>query len=272
MAKIKFTVGGVIVEKELDLEQVKDGAEIEIKSDELVVYSKGDFETFKTNLTGEEYKNGKIAGVEMAVKEAKQANGLEFEGKSMDSFVSAFKAKIESGSKTEPNAKIAELETELQTVRGSLTNVTEEFTGFKTEIAQKETRQKKDSYMLGLIPNEGVPISKDIALMALRNKAGFDVDYDEAGKPFATINGNVVKDDRMAEPVSPELLIADKLKELNLLTPPEGGNGGGDSSGQHKANSYDAFATEMEKKGVNPGSTEYNEEMNKRIANKTLEA
>lgn len=279
MAKIKFNIGGVIIEKEFDeISQASEkGTEIKIESDKLIVksednivYKKEDFETFKTNLSNDEYKKGKTAGIEMAVKDAKEKHGLEFEGRSMDNFADAFKNKIESDSKIEPNAKVKELQTDLESVRGNYTSLQSDFDTYKTGIAEKETRAKKDATLLSFIPENGLKVSRGITAMALKTESGIDIDYDEHGKSVVTMNGEIVKNKTTLAPIDPATFITEQLTSLDLIKKADGGKGGGDDTGNGSVSNYDKFVEEMEANDISEGSEKFGIEMNKRIKEKTL--
>lgn len=271
MDKIKFEIGGVSLE--LDKEEVSkaiEAGELKVNSDDIVVYKKEDFETYKTNISNEEYKKGKTAGVEMTIKDAREKYALEFEGKSFDNFAEAFKTKILAEAKVEPSKKIQELEEDKGKLLKNYQTLESEFSTFKSTIQEKEVRGKKDSTLLSFIPQEGLKVSSDIALMALRSK-GIDVNFNEGGKAIPTINGEPVKDERTLQPVALDSFIAEQINGLGLIEKPTGGAGGKDEpGGKSAASGYDKFVQEMEANGINRGSEAFNQEMNKRISDKTL--
>lgn len=271
MAKVKFNIGGVIIEMEQEeVSKAIETGEVTIQSDELVTYKKDQFETFKTNLANDEYKKGKTAGVEMTIKDAREKHGLEFEGKTFDSFTEAFKTKILTDAKIEPTKKIQELETEKKQLQENYKTLESEYTGFKTTISEKETRSKKDNTLLSFIPTTGLKVNRDITLMALKNQAGIDISFDETNQMFITENGQAVKDNKLLTYVDPKQHILDKLTALDLIDKPSGGNGGSDENKGGTASNYDKFVKEMEANGISEGSDKFGEELNKRVGNKTL--
>lgn len=271
MDKIKFEIGGVSLE--LDKEEVSkaiEAGELKVNSDDVVVYKKTDFETYKTNISNEEYKKGKTAGVEMTIKDAREKYALEFEGKSFDNFAEAFKNKILTEAKVEPSKKIQELEEDKGKLLKNYQVLESEFTTFKSTIQEKETKGKKDNTLLSFMPKEGLKVGADIALMALRSK-GIDVDFDETGNAIPTINGQPVKDEKTLQPVSLASFIPEQITGLGLIEKPTGGSGGKDEpGGKPQASGYDKFVQEMEANGIDRGSEDFNREMNKRISDKTL--
>jgi hypothetical protein len=278
MTKIKFKLGEKTVELEKDqVSSALETGEITLpidnltvldKADGAVIYTKEERETFENNFGKTKYEEGKTAQEEMLVKAAKERNGLSFEGKSFDKFEEALKAKIIADAKIEPDEKVKELEGSLQILQTNYKTLENEYTTFKTGISEKETQAKKDNTILSFMPDD-VIVPKDIALMAIKNKAGIDVEFTEIGTPLQVING-VVQKDKTQEPVvfSKEFLTG-KLKELNLLKTKEGGPGGADELGGG-AGDYVAFTKEMEANGVAAGSEKFNLELNKRIKDKTI--
>jgi hypothetical protein len=270
MEEIKFNVNGVEVSmgKE-DVSKAIETGTVEIKSEELVAYKKDEFDTFKTNLANEEYKKGRTAGEEMPIKAAREELGLEFEGKTMNNLLDAFKEKVISDAKIEPTKKIQELETEKKTLQDNFTNLQGEYDTFKTTVTEKENKFKKDNAILSYMP-ENMLVDKDIALTVLRQKAGLDISFDESGKKLLTINGEVKKDELLNPVELSQDHITEHLKTFGLLPKKEGGNGGTDEPGGGNASSYDKFVKEMETAGSPQGSEKFQLEMNKRIKEGSL--
>ena len=271
MSTVKFNINGEIVEKELDeLSQASEkGTEIEIKQEDLIIYKKDDFESFKNNYGTEEYKKGKISGIEMAIKDAKEKYELDFEGKNITNFADALKAKIEKDAKIEPTAKNKELLHDLELVRNNLSTLQTDFDKYKSMVAEKETRAKKDNELLSLIPANGLKIGRDITAIILKEKAGIDIDYDESGKSVITKNGEIVKNKTTLAPVDAIPFITEQLASLDLIQKANGGNGGDDDVPGLKGG-YETFVKEMEANGISQGSEKFTIEMNKRIKDKTL--
>lgn len=270
MATVKFKIGGVIVERELDLENIE-GQEIELSDDNLVIHSKEDFNTLESNIRKDEYDKTKVKAEEMAMKNIKNATGYEIEGyKDVQTFADNLKIKIQTELGTEPNEKIAKLESDKTALQNSITELQTNFDTFKNDVAQRESRTSKDNLLLSFIPDKGLKVDSDIALMALKNKAGLDVDLAD-GNRFATVNGKRLQNNLREDIQISQDIVVEKLTSLNLFEQPSGGNGGNDSSGGGKKNGYDAFVEEMKKDNINPGSEKFNIELQNRIANKTIE-
>ncbi len=292
MSKIKLNIGGVIVEMEKDLvSKGIEAGELNIESDEVtilkksdenIVYSKADFATFKTNLENQEYKKGRYDGAEMLTKELKKNAGLDYESKivkndtgnvdfekTSDLFMTNLTPKIEEKIGIEPTEKLKEAQNNFDTLKNNYTKLETDFNTFKTGITEKETRIKRDNAILAYIPTTGLIVDRDIALISLKEKTGLDVSFDESGTQSMTIKGEVKKDEKL-DSIDHSKLVMSSLESLNLIKKVDGGGGGGDDTGGGQSTDYDKFVKEMKVKNIEEGSEGFNEEMTKRISDKTL--
>lgn len=278
MGKIKINIAGTTVEVEAGaLTEGIEKGEVNIETDQLIkkeegqtIYSATDFETFKKNLADTEYKNGKKAGEEILIKTGREKYGLDFEGKTLDNFADAYRKKIEEESGKEPSKKIQELTADMEKLRGNLTTAQAEHEAYKGQQEAEKIRSKKDQTLTSFIPDKGLKVNKKLTVLALQQE-GIDVDFDEKGNGIVTEKGETVKDSKTLAPVDPKAYITERLTSLELVAKADGGSGDGDDSGGGQASSYDKFTKEMEALGHSEGSAKYNEEMNKRISDKTLE-
>jgi hypothetical protein len=280
MPNIKIDLNGNIVEMDSeDVSKAIEAGELKIetpdlqilkKSDENVIFSKDKFEEFKTNLSNEEYNKGKTNGQEMQIKEAREKHGLDFQGKTMENFAEAFKTKILDEAKVEPNETIKALEADKAKLQENFTTLQTDFDTYKSGVTEKETRILKDSTIRSLMPEKGLIVDNDIAMLALKNKAGIDISFED-NKPVLTVKGEVLKDQALNPIKDPKPIIEEKLKELNLMEKASGGAGGGDDTNNSSPGSYEAFVEEMKAKGIEENAQKFSIEMNKRIANKTLQ-
>lgn len=289
MAKVKFNINGVIVEMEQEeVSKAIETGEVKIEgvktvSDDDVVYSPEEFETFKTNLANDEYKKGRVDSADMLGKEIKKAGGFQFDNpkvilnptgnvdfeKTSQEIIGKIKPEIESKLSVEPSKRIQELEGDLGKLRENYSALENDFTTYKSSIAERETRSKKDNVLSSFIPKTGLKVSGDITLLALKNQADIDVDFLEDGKPVITEAGNVVKDQKTLQPIDPAVFITEKLTKLDLIQKPSGGTGEEDGI-DGKASGYDKFVKEMEAADISEGSQKFSIEMNKRIKEGSL--
>lgn len=279
MDEIKINIGGVDVNvKKEDVSKAIEAGELKIETDLLIpkssedyiIYSKEEHETFKKNISDEEYKKGKAAGNEMPIKEAIRATGIEFEGKDLNKFFDVFKDKVLSDAKLEPNKKIDELKGDNDKLKQNYTNLETEFNQYKLNVEQEKLQFKKDNDLLSFIPDIGLKVSKDIALLALKSKGNIGLDYTEEGKFALQENGQVIKDEKTRDPIEPKGFITEKLKSMGLFEVQTGGKGGTDQTNGSVATDYDKFVKEMEAKGHSEGSEQFNIELNLRQKNKTI--
>lgn len=276
MEQIKININGVIVElgKE-DVSKALEAGELQLTTDKVivkeegqVVYTAKEHETFTKNLADDEYHKGKEAGSEMIIKEGREKYNLQFEGKTIDNFVGALKSKFEVNAE-KPNERITELESDNEALRNNLKTIEGDFNTYKNEEAAKATRTRKDNTLMSFIPNEGLIVDKEIALLAIKQKAGLDIDFSDTGGVIPTINGQVEKDQKTLEPKEAKIVVGEALSSLNLVAKPPSGNGNGDEPGDGAAaGSYERFMKEMTDKGAT--SEEISSEMLKRQKEKTL--
>lgn len=208
-------------------------------------------------------KESSTMALEIAVKEQRNALGLDFQGKTMENLVNAIKLKVESESKIEPEEKFKALKTDFEKLQENYNAKETEFTTFKTNIEkQNELNEIKSEF------------TKHIAGDTLVSKSTIFTEAKEKGYSFEKEDGKIVVKLNGETQKNNDTLSAITVKEFvtNFSTPylkkPTGGGGGDDETNGGKAGSFDAFLKEAEKNGWN--ATKQNEEMAKRIKDGTL--
>lgn len=271
MEEIKLKIGGVevAVSKE-DYEKGIEAGELSINSDSIVAYEKDAFESFKENLKKDGYKEGKIAGEEMTIKAGKEKFGLDFEGKTVDNLMAAFKNKVLEEAKIEPSKKIKELEEEKSKLQNNYQELETQFSTFKTSIETEKQQAKKDQAFMSFIPETGLKVDRDVAAVVLKTKGGFDLDFSEDGKPILKKGEQVIKDEKTLNPVNPADYLTSQIEAFGLFEEKKGGRGADDEPGKGQATDYDKFVKEMEEKGVSRGSQDFQKELNSRMKEGTL--
>jgi len=270
MDKVLFTVNGFPIEvSKDDVSKAIETGSFDVTTDEVVTYSKDGFEKYKKNLMDLEYKNGKVAGEEMRVKEMREKHGLEFEGKTMDNLLDAYQKKVITDANIKPAEQITSLQSDLKTLQNNYSVLQVEYDGFKSNITKEKETFKKDNALLSLMPNN-LLVDKDIALMALRTKTGLDISFSETGKALTLINGEIQKDQTLEPIEMTQDFIVSQLTKLNLLPKQEGGRGAGDDTGGGAQGGYDSFVKRMKANGVREGSSEFNEKMQSEMKAGTL--
>lgn len=200
------------------------------------------------------YGEGKEAGVEMQVKGKKNELGYEFEGKDLNSLLDAHEAKIKSGF-GKPNEKITELENDLKTVNATHVQ----------DIADREAKYSamEGKYNQTIIDTELVQLVPDNAILPKRDfmtllKSEYDF-IKEDGKMIVKRNGETLKDDKTATPLSPKDVIINWGTDKKYITK-QGGRGGGNEYGEGNVStkSVGAFNANWMKTHDNMNSPEYN--------------
>jgi hypothetical protein len=268
MPDLKININGaeVVVPEQTVTEAITKG-ELTISNEEIKVFKKPDFETYLENVKKADYENGKVAGVEMQIKAAREKFGLSFEGKTIDNFAEALTAKNKAEFGKEPDKRVIELTNDLEALRGVNANLQNQFTMLQNEKKQSEIQAKKTNLILGAIPKENLTIpAEDLAVIF---KSRYDVDFDETdGKPLIKKDGQVLKSQTTLSP----LAISEIMNEF--VKPYVKANNGG-RGGSHEISGtpggIEAFIKEMEERGVKAGTPDFNKEMSKRISEKTLQ-
>lgn len=265
MADLKLIVNGAeVIVPEADAKAAIEKGELTVKKDDLKVIPVTDYDTLISNTKNEEYNKGKIAGVEMAVKEQRETLGLQFEGKNVSNLLEAFKTKVLAEAKVEPNKRIEELEGDKLKLQSDVQSWQNKYTGLEQTYTKKERESKIDSMILQAIPSEGIAIPKDKLVKLFR--MDYDVDIDESGKLVVKKDGELLKDE-LLNPKGLDKIIPDFVHPYSIKP---GGQSGGSDKGGSGTGTMDAFINEMEKAGVKPTSMKFNEEMQARIKAGTL--
>lgn len=225
-----------------------------------------DQESFDTRIQNER-KEAKTAGVEIAIKTARNELGLEFEGKTMENLLGAYKTKIESGFNKDASERELKLEQDLKAVQGNYTNLEADFNSYKSQITQKEEERKTDSLILKSMP-ENLSIPKEDALVLFKTR--HKLSKNESGElEVSDLNGNVFKDETTRSALGLDSVL-EKFASPYIKTADQKPKGRGEKSThkQFSAGSFEAFDAEMKEKNVS--QEQYNAEMNKRIQEGSL--
>ena len=226
---IKLNIGGQTLDvSKDDITKAMEDGNLSIENEEIKVFKQDDYNTLVGNIETEKYNEGKTAGEQMAVKAVRDEYGLEFEGKTVANFATAFKAKIEADSKIEPNAKVKELTTDIEKLRGNLSEWEEKYNGLQTSVAQEKKAYKVNSLVSSSMPTEGLSIKKDMATSLFN--MNHEIDFDEAGTAVIKKDGVILKNETTRSPMALNDVVNTFLKDNGLITAPSGGAGGGDAS------------------------------------------
>ncbi len=229
------------------------------ETEKYVIKTVEDHDIFMKNTRTE----ANVAGLEIAVKEARTKYGYTFEGKTLENLMKAHSDKIAADSDKEPNDKIEELTGDIATLKGLNVGLQGTIDTMTSDGLLKDNQRKIDGNILASIEGELTLSKLQIATLF---KSEYEV-VDEDGKQLIKKGGVTLK----SETLDP-LTLADVMPKFiePFAKKVEGGTGGGDSSGDGKAGSLEAFVKEMDAAGKPQGSEEFNLELTKRISDKTL--
>lgn len=209
-------------------------------------------------------KESSTMAIEIAVKEQRNALGLDFQGKTMDNLVSALKAKVEAESKIEPEEKYKTLKSDFEKLQQNLQQKETEFNTFKTNIEkQNELNEIKGEFTKHIA---GETLVSKTTIFTEAKERGYSFEKED-GKIVVKLNGEVQKNNDTLSPITVKDFVTNF--QTPYLKTPTGGAGAGDDGGAGtKAGSLEAFEKEAEKNGWD--ATKRNIEMSKRIADGTL--
>lgn len=230
-----------------------------------VIKTKDDHDQYINNLRNQYADENKKAGLEVAVKNYKSESGLEFEGKTIEKLAEAITLKAQADAKVEPNTKIEELNKDLKRLKEINEGWETKYNDLNNSTAKQAQQRTIDGNILSNITGELTLPKEQIMILF---KAEYEV-VEEDGKMVVKKGGETLKNDSNLDPI-PLKDIVSKFIET-FAKKPSGGAGGGDTTGEGKAGSMEAFIKEMEADGKSVGSEEFNVEMQRRIADKTLE-
>ncbi len=243
-------------EKDIDLTQVE-------------IVKKTDLETRMKNFANDDFKTKKDAILEIYNKEVfRDVFGMTIDKtKAAKELAALAKQKILDDAKITPDAKVTELQNDLETMRKNAADWEKKHGDLANATAAEKKQFLMQSQILSEMPKvkTKIPVQDLQVLFELKYKPA----YNDAGTlVFHNDKGEVIK--------NPSTLNPSTLKEVmgEFQTPyieaAQGGTGGKDNPDQAKEGGYEAFEKEMEGKGVKVGSKDFNDEMRKRIAAKTL--
>lgn len=181
--------------------------------------------------------------IEMAIKEARNSLGLEFEGKTIENLAKAAieKGKKEAGAK--PNEALAEKDSIIEKLQKTIQDVENDY---KTKLETKEgelSQIRTNQNIYGLIPdNLDTQLSKKDLAILFKNDIQI---VEQDGKLLYQQKGEVLRDAKTQNPLSGEMVINNWLAEKNIMTKQEN-KGRADGNSKPKTTSLDAITTSAE--------------------------
>jgi hypothetical protein len=232
---------------------------VKIEMPKVIVRTPDEDEAFKENL--------RKAGAEITAKKQAELLGLNLNSddkRDINKVFEAFKAKTLEGVNIEPNEKVKGLEADKAKLLENYTTLEGQFNEFKSNAKSKLNSVLIDTKIDSSITGDLILPKDDVKALF---KSKYQVELDENGIEVVKKDGEILKNQTTLNPYTLKDIMGQFLP--TYAKKPEGGSGAGDNSGAAKG-TMDAFNKEMTEKGVNIGSSAYNQEMSKRIREKSL--
>lgn len=245
--------------KSSDIEAaIKDEKEVDITiSDDLEVLTKDQLKTRDQN----KYEDGKKVGIEIGVKEVREAAGLEEGlGKDPAKIATAIKDAAIKDAKIEPDKKVAQLTEQVTALQKDL--------GLKDAEITKAKQQSADALLnaelIQHFPANKLAIMNNSEFVTLI-KASYKFEEIDGKKVVKDANGNTLVDNATKSP----LPLVDAVK--NIFTERKwvseegaggiGGRGGGDNGGSNKITKLSELKDKYEKEGKSIQGAEFSTEL-----------
>jgi hypothetical protein len=223
--------------------------------EKLSSYTDDEVQTLKTN----EYNSGKVAGVEMAVKDTKEKMGLNFSGKTIDGLLEAATKKALDEAKIQPDKQVQELQEKV-------TNLQNTVKGYETKMAEKDVevsgmRINGELYKHIPAPGDNGPALSQDNIIQLMKGDGYEFKQDN-GIVAAYKSGKQLQD-KLSNPLPVKDVITEFLKEKKLVTEEgtPGGRGGDDKKPPVKATKL----SELKKNFTDQGKSLLGEEFSQAV-------
>lgn len=240
-----------------DLEAVATATdEKAIEIPEVHTFSEDELKTVKAN----EYKSGKTAGVEIAVKEAREKMGLEFQGKTIDGLLEAHSKKVLADAKIDQSEQVKQLNDKIATLQNTVKTQESAIVEKENQVKQVFAKAEFAKHVPALGENGPALGTDDV--MQLMKASGYDFKVGESGKLEAWKDGKIVQD-KLSNPENVGTLVSGFLKEKKLIVEEKqpGGRGpGGGAGGATKFSKLSELKALYKEQGKSELGQEFREE------------
>jgi hypothetical protein len=236
-------------------------------AEDAIVRTKVEDDRFVENMKKEARKEG----VEIAVKKARETMGLTFEGKTVDNLISAVSDKVKSESGATVDEKVTKLEAKYSEKEAALRSALQRAEDAEGNVKTIKSSFKIDKALDSYIPKNTVLPVDDVKTI-LRSKLTFSENETGVIEVF-DLDGNQIKNKQTSDALPVKDVIENFFRDnTHYVKSVEGGGAGGDSTkGGNGKLTVEKFNEDMKAKGYEINSAEYSVEMNKAIADKTLD-
>jgi hypothetical protein len=205
------------------------GAEEDVEIDKAVaglqVFTPEELTARDTN-TKEAGKSGYItAGKEIAIKELKEKTGIEFSGKDPEKFLAEYKTHVLKEAKVNPDARVTELETQLNLVKTTSSGHEAKVKDLERQISEAVM----DREILSNMPARNPDISDNDYLLMIRSRV--KAETVDGKTMFKDASGNVLRNKQDASPLDLKTVVGDMFAANKGWSAPAAGGTGKDGRG-----------------------------------------
>ena len=258
---MKIKIAGKVfeIDNETLSKAIEDNTEsVSIDSD-YIIRTTEENDTFVNNIKDQQIKIGK----EIGIKEFKKVAGIEIEGKDYTKVADAFRDRIISESNVSISDKEKKWKTDLETLKGSNSDLLQQVENEKNARVSMEKNYKISGMLRDNMPKNLAFPSQDMQLI-LSNRFEFDIqDGSFVAKDKAT--GAVMQDNVTLNPTPIDKVLGGFFEQNQMyLKGVDGGTAGSDSNSTGKTN-VEAYTKTLNEAGHATNSPQFNAEMQKAI-------
>lgn len=228
---------------------IKATEEQDIAIPELNVFTTDELATRDSNAKKTGYNEGKVAGLEIAVKEQKEKLGLDIEGKDLGTLITAVQKKTLDDAKIEPSKQIEELKSEKLKLQQNLELAIKE----KETLSGTITSIKTENDLISMFPENSTDILTNQEKLS-SFKSVFEV-VKEDGKMVAKKDGVTVKDPTTQNPLEVKEVLKSYFTERKWVVEGEPNRQGRGSGGDSGKGGAILTLKELEKKFTDAGKS-----------------
>lgn len=198
--------------------------EVDFKPETLKIFTDAELTSREETLKTRHEK----AGGEIAIKNIKEKAGLDFEGKTEDKLIEAFKGKVLKDANIEESTKIKELNTTIEVLRTNITTLSTEKEGILKQTKEAQDDTELLTWTIDKKP-DNLTNKEWVALIKMNNEV-----FEENGQKFVKRDGKIVANPTDLKPIAAKDAVVAFIEERKLgkvaVEPPKpGGRGAGDS-------------------------------------------
>lgn len=208
-----------------------------------------------TKVKNAEYNSGKVKGVEMAVKEVREAAGWDITVKTVQGIVDHAKKVGFEEAKVEPNAQVEKYKKDNDILKQTLAEKEQELSTVTSKISQAETNTE----IYRAVPTLGENAPDVDTVLTIMAAKGYE--FKKEGNTLVPyLNGEPMKD-KLANPLPIKDVItgfAIESKLMQTAEAPAKGRGAGDGGATNVFTKLSELETAWKAEGKNPNGVEFN--------------